>query len=71
MAFPESKNVSANQSEKEILAFWQDQDIFAKSIAQRKDAPSFTFYEGPPTANGKPGIHHVMARTIKDIFCRF
>lgn len=71
MAFPESKDVSANQSEKDILAFWQDQDIFAKSIAQRDGAPSFTFYEGPPTANGKPGIHHVMARTIKDTFCRY
>jgi isoleucyl-tRNA synthetase len=71
MAFPESKDVSANQSEKDILAFWQDQDIFAQSIAQRDGAPSFTFYEGPPTANGKPGIHHVMARTIKDTFCRF
>jgi len=71
MAFPESKNVSANQSEKDILTHWQENDIFAKSIAQREGAPSFTFYEGPPTANGKPGIHHVMARTIKDSFCRF
>ena len=71
MAFPESKDVSVNRLEQDILAFWQDQGIFEKSISQRDGAPSFTFYEGPPTANGKPGIHHVMARTIKDIFCRF
>ncbi len=57
--------------EKEILAFWQEQDIFQKSIDIRKDSKPFVFYEGPPSANGKPGIHHVMGRTIKDIFCRY
>ena len=57
--------------EEEILSWWRSNDIFEKSISQREGAPAFTFYEGPPTANGKPGIHHVMARSIKDIFCRY
>ncbi len=55
----------------EILSFWQDQDIFAKSISERSEDKPFVFYEGPPSANGKPGIHHVMARTVKDLFCRY
>jgi isoleucyl-tRNA synthetase len=71
MSFPEFKDLDANQTEQDILAFWQQEGIFEQSLSQREGAPSFTFYEGPPTANGKPGIHHVMARTIKDIFCRF
>ncbi|MDA0377896.1 MAG: isoleucine--tRNA ligase [Bacteroidetes bacterium] len=71
MSFPEFKDLDANRTEQDILAFWQKEGIFEQSLAQRDGAPSFTFYEGPPTANGKPGIHHVMARTIKDIFCRF
>ncbi len=54
-----------------ILAFWKRERIFEQSISNREGAPSFTFYEGPPSANGTPGIHHVMARTVKDIFCRF
>lgn len=57
--------------EKEILAFWKQEDIFNKSLEQSKDKPYFTFYEGPPTVNGKPGIHHMMARTIKDCICRY
>jgi len=57
--------------EREILNWWKAHQIFARSIAQRENAPTFSFYEGPPTANGKPGIHHVLARTIKDIFCRY
>ena len=55
----------------EILAFWQKEEIFEQSISSREGKESFTFYEGPPSANGTPGIHHVMARTIKDIFCRY
>lgn len=54
-----------------ILAFWKDADIFAKSLAWRADAPEWVFYEGPPTANGRPGIHHVEPRTFKDVFPRF
>ncbi|WP_027000939.1 isoleucine--tRNA ligase [Eisenibacter elegans] len=57
--------------EQEILQFWQTNNIFDQSISSRQGQPQFTFYEGPPSANGKPGIHHVMARTIKDIFCRY
>ena len=57
--------------EETILAQWQADDTFARSLALRADAPHFVFYEGPPTANGKPGIHHVMARTVKDLFCRY
>lgn len=71
MAFNEYKNLSANRLEIGILEFWNEQDIFGKSIQQHEGQESFTFFEGPPTANGKPGVHHVMSRTIKDTFCRF
>ena len=57
--------------ESEILKFWEDEKVFEQSVTSRSGKPLFTFYEGPPTANGKPGIHHVMARTLKDIICRF
>ncbi|HTS00386.1 MAG TPA: isoleucine--tRNA ligase [Bacteroidota bacterium] len=57
--------------EKEILDFWKREGIFGRSIAEREGRPGFTFYEGPPTANGRPGIHHVMARTLKDLVCRY
>ena len=57
--------------EKEVLAFWKDNDIFAKSQAQRQGAPEFSFFEGPPTANGNPGIHHAQARSYKDLFPRY
>lgn len=60
-----------HQSEEAISAFWKDNDVFKRSIAQRDGAPSWVFYEGPPTANGKPGVHHVMARLCKDIICRY
>ena len=64
---------SFNLSEinKEILAKWQSEGLFEKSLTEREGCPSFVFFEGPPSANGKPGIHHVMARSIKDIFCRY
>ncbi len=57
--------------DKEILQFWKDHDVFKKSIEQRDPNNTFVFYEGPPSANGMPGIHHVMGRTVKDTFCRF
>ena len=57
--------------EQEILAFWEKNDVFHKSVKVRKDSPRFIFYEGPPTANGKPGIHHVISRAIKDLICRY
>ena len=55
----------------EMLTYWEDNDIFNKSIQQRPEDNTFVFYEGPPSANGMPGIHHVMARTVKDLFCRY
>lgn len=55
----------------EVLAFWEKNDIFSKSVTQREGAEPFVFFEGPPSANGMPGIHHVMARTLKDLFCRY
>ena len=66
-----SDKVSLPDLEKEILAHWKRNRIFEKSIEARQSAPDYTFYEGPPTANGKPGIHHVFARTIKDLVCRY
>ncbi len=65
------QSLNLPEIDKEIAQFWDDQDIFKKSIDQRPEDSSYVFYEGPPSANGQPGIHHVMARTIKDIFCRF
>ena len=69
--YKEIKHLSQVQIEKEILEFWQDKHIFEESISSREGKTPFVFYEGPPSANGMPGIHHVLARTIKDIFCRF
>jgi len=57
--------------ERDILTFWKENEIFRKSISLRDGEPGFTFYEGPPTANGRPGIHHVMSRTLKDLVCRY
>ena len=71
MNFKEYKNLDYAQVADEILKFWQDENIFQQSIDTREGNPTFTFYEGPPSANGTPGIHHVMARAIKDIFCRY
>src|SRR5262245_63957855 len=65
-----SDKVSLPDLERDVLAQWQSSDLFKKSLDARKDAPDYTFYEGPPTANGRPGIHHVFARTIKDLVCR-
>ncbi|MFZ1824249.1 MAG: isoleucine--tRNA ligase [Chitinophagales bacterium] len=69
--YPEFKNLDLPKIDKEILDFWKQENIFAKSISDRKDNNPFIFYEGPPSANGTPGIHHVLSRTIKDIFCRY
>jgi isoleucyl-tRNA synthetase len=59
------------EMEKEVRRFWKDKDVFARSVKQREGRPSFVFYEGPPTANGLPGIHHVLARAMKDLFPRY
>jgi len=69
--FPEYKKFDLSEINKEINEFWKEKNIFEKSVETRKGRPTFVFNEGPPSANGKPGIHHVMARTIKDIFCRY
>ena len=71
MKFTEYKEFDLSQINKEILSYWLDHKIFEKSIGEREGKDPFVFYEGPPSANGIPGIHHVMARTIKDIFCRY
>ncbi len=69
--YKEYKKLDFPAFEQEILKFWADEKIFEKSVANRKNAKPFVFYEGPPSANGMPGIHHVMSRAIKDIFCRY
>jgi len=63
--------INYSEVEKEILAFWETNKIFEQSISSREGKPLYTFYEGPPTANGRPGIHHVMARALKDAVCRY
>jgi isoleucyl-tRNA synthetase len=69
--YREFKTLELAKIGEEILEFWKEEMIFEKSISTRSKAKPFTFYEGPPSANGMPGIHHVMARAIKDIFCRY
>jgi len=69
--YTEYKQLSLTNIASEINEYWQQNNIFQKSIDTRKGCPPFVFYEGPPSANGQPGIHHVMARAIKDIFCRY
>ncbi|MBT5614889.1 MAG: isoleucine--tRNA ligase [Flavobacteriales bacterium] len=69
--FKQYKQLSLSNIHKEVLGNWKESDVFDKSIERRKGNPTFTFYEGPPSANGMPGIHHVIARTIKDLFCRY
>ena len=69
--FAEYSKFDLSNVNKEILKKWQDGDVFHKSLEIREGHPSFVFYEGPPSANGMPGIHHVIARSIKDIFCRY
>ena len=71
MKFNEYKHLDLTKIAEEILAFWKAANIFEQSIASREGATPFVFFEGPPSANGVPGIHHVMARSIKDIFCRY
>jgi isoleucyl-tRNA synthetase len=69
--FPEYSHLDLSAINKDILDYWDKNDIFKKSIETRNGCPTFVFYEGPPSANGMPGIHHVMARTIKDLFLRY
>ncbi len=69
--FTEYSQLNLSEINKEILKQWDENDTFGKSMSEREGAPSYVFYEGPPSANGMPGIHHVMARTLKDTFCRY
>jgi isoleucyl-tRNA synthetase len=66
-----SKSLKLPELEKEIISFWEQNKVFLESIKRNQDREKFVFYEGPPTANGKPGIHHVISRTIKDLVCRY
>ncbi len=71
MKYEELGSLNLPEIDKEILKFWEDNNIFEKSISTRSAEQPFVFFEGPPSANGMPGIHHVMGRTIKDLFCRY
>ncbi|MFA6770727.1 MAG: class I tRNA ligase family protein, partial [Bacteroidales bacterium] len=71
MKFAEYKNLDLVEINNSILKMWNKENCFAKTLSQREGAPKFIFHEGPPSANGMPGIHHVMARAIKDVFCRY
>ena len=69
--YPQYKQLDAPSTEKSVLEYWKQNKIFEQSIGNRADGKSFVFYEGPPSANGMPGIHHVISRSIKDVFCRY
>ena len=69
--YQEFKQLNLPEFEKAVLLYWKQNDVFKKSVSERNENNPFVFYEGPPSANGMPGIHHVMARAVKDIFCRF
>ena len=69
--FAEHKSLNLVETNNEILAEWEKNDVFHKSITEKEGCPQFVFFEGPPSANGHPGIHHVMGRTIKDTFLRY
>ncbi len=69
--FAEYSKLDLSEVNGKVLKKWDENQVFAKSMTEREGCPSFVFFEGPPSANGMPGIHHVMARTIKDIFCRY
>jgi len=71
MKFAEYKGLDLPGISKSVLQDWKDKEVFQKSVDQREGQPSYVFFEGPPSANGLPGIHHAMARTIKDIFPRY
>ena len=68
---PVSPKLNVTSMEENVLKFWKQADIFRKTVEQRQGAPEYVFYEGPPTANGKPGVHHVLARAFKDMFPRY
>ena len=69
--YQEYKQLNLPEFEKELLLFWKNDETFRKSVENRSGNTPFVFYEGPPSANGTPGIHHVLSRTIKDLVCRY
>lgn len=69
--YPQYKQLNIPATEKEVLAYWKEENVFEKSVSNRDAKNTFVFYEGPPSANGMPGIHHVISRSIKDVFCRY
>ena len=69
--FTEYKGLNLPEINREVLAQWMKEDLFGQSLKKSEGKPSFVFFEGPPSANGHPGIHHVLARTIKDTVCRY
>lgn len=69
--FKEHKNINYAELAEDVRAYWDNNNIFDKSISEKEGKPTFTFFEGPPSANGTPGIHHVMGRTVKDVICRY
>ncbi len=69
--YKQYKGLNLPEIDKELLEYWKNNQVFEKSMEERDGRPTYVFYEGPPSANGKPGIHHVLARTVKDVFCRF
>ena len=71
MSYNEYKSLDLSALADDVRRSWQEHSVFEKSISTREGKESFTFYEGPPSANGMPGIHHVLGRSIKDIFCRY
>ena len=71
MAYKEYKQLNLTQIGEDVRRYWEENETFEKGQKLSEGHPSFVFYDGPPSANGKPGIHHVMARTIKDVFCRY
>src|SRR5512135_3804774 len=71
MAFPAWPDLSADRLEQAQLELWKAERLFQRTLDAGRDGPPYVFFEGPPTANGRPGIHHVFARTIKDLVCRY
>ena len=70
-SFKQHQNLNLSEVNQDVLKAWDEQDLFHRSMTEREGCPSFVFFEGPPSANGHPGIHHVMARSLKDAFCRY
>ena len=69
--YPQYKQLDVPTTEKDVLQFWKENDVFEKSVSNRSEDNTYVFYEGPPSANGMPGIHHVISRSLKDVFCRY